>query len=30
MKPGISRDGVHPLKVGYAIMKPLSEKAIGP
>jgi lysophospholipase L1-like esterase len=30
IKPGLSRDGVHPLKSGYAIMKPLSEKAIGP
>ncbi|WP_304191807.1 GDSL-type esterase/lipase family protein [Phenylobacterium aquaticum] len=29
MKPGVSRDGVHPLKSGYALMKPLAEKAIG-
>lgn len=29
MKPGLSRDGVHPLKAGYALMKPLSEKAMG-
>ncbi|WP_394764270.1 GDSL-type esterase/lipase family protein [Phenylobacterium sp.] len=28
MKPGLSRDGVHPLKAGYALMKPLSEKAM--
>jgi lysophospholipase L1-like esterase len=28
MKPGISRDGVHPLKTGYALMKPLAEKAV--
>jgi lysophospholipase L1-like esterase len=28
MKPGISRDGVHPNAEGYAIMGPLAEKAI--
>jgi lysophospholipase L1-like esterase len=28
MKPGLSRDGVHPLKSGYALMKPLAEQAI--
>lgn len=28
MKPGISHDGVHPTKEGYAIMAPLAEKAI--
>ena len=28
MKPGISKDGVHPNAAGYAIMEPLAEKAI--
>jgi len=28
MKPGISKDGVHPNATGYAIMEPLAEKAI--
>ena len=28
MKPGISKDGVHPNAKGYAIMEPLAEKAI--
>ena len=28
MKPGLSRDGVHPFKGGYALMKPLSQKAM--
>jgi lysophospholipase L1-like esterase len=29
MKPGISKDGVHPNGAGYAIMQPLAEAAIG-
>jgi lysophospholipase L1-like esterase len=29
MKPGISKDGVHPNAAGYAIMQPLAEAAIG-
>jgi len=28
MKPGLSKDGVHPTPAGYAIMAPLAEKAI--
>lgn len=28
MKPGLSKDGVHPTPEGYAIMAPLAEKAI--
>jgi lysophospholipase L1-like esterase len=28
MKPGISRDGVHPNAAGYAIMQPMAEAAI--
>jgi lysophospholipase L1-like esterase len=28
MAPGLSKDGVHPLETGYAIMAPLAEKAI--
>jgi len=28
MKPGLSKDGVHPTPVGYAIMSPLAEGAI--
>jgi len=28
MKPGISKDGVHPNGAGYAIMQPLAEAAI--
>jgi len=28
MKPGISKDGVHPNAAGYAIMQPLAEAAI--
>jgi len=28
MKPGISKDGVHPNRAGYAIMQPLAEAAI--
>ena len=28
MKPGISKDGVHPNAAGYAIMEPLAQKAI--
>jgi len=28
MKPGLSKDGVHPTAKGYAIMAPLAEKAI--
>jgi lysophospholipase L1-like esterase len=28
MKPGLSKDGVHPTAQGYAIMAPLAEKAI--
>ncbi len=28
MKPGLSKDGVHPTKEGYAVMAPLAEKAI--
>lgn len=28
MKPGLSKDGVHPTPQGYAIMAPLAEKAI--
>ena len=28
MKPGISKDGVHPNAAGYAIMEPLAEAAI--
>jgi lysophospholipase L1-like esterase len=28
MKPGISKDGVHPNAAGYAIMEPLAEQAI--
>ena len=28
MKPGISKDGVHPNAAGYAIMEPLAERAI--
>lgn len=28
MKPGLSKDGVHPTAEGYAIMAPLAEKAI--
>jgi lysophospholipase L1-like esterase len=28
MKPGISKDGVHPNAEGYAIMEPLAEKAL--
>jgi lysophospholipase L1-like esterase len=28
MKPGLSKDGVHPTPKGYAIMAPLAEKAI--
>jgi lysophospholipase L1-like esterase len=28
MKPGLSSDGVHPTKEGYAIMRPLAEAAI--
>ncbi len=28
MKPGFSRDGVHPLKRGYALMEPLALKAV--
>lgn len=29
MKPGLSKDGVHPTPAGYAIMAPLAENAIG-
>ncbi|MFN2637954.1 MAG: SGNH/GDSL hydrolase family protein [Gemmatimonadaceae bacterium] len=29
MREGLSRDGVHPTEVGYRIMAPLAEKAIG-
>lgn len=29
MKPGLSKDGVHPTAAGYAIMAPLAENAIG-
>lgn len=29
MKPGLSKDGVHPTAQGYAIMAPLAENAIG-
>jgi lysophospholipase L1-like esterase len=28
MKEGVSDDGVHPNEKGYAILKPLAEKAI--
>jgi lysophospholipase L1-like esterase len=28
MKPGLSRDGVHPTPDGYAVMAPIAEKAI--
>lgn len=28
MKPGLSKDGVHPTAAGYAVMAPLAEKAI--
>lgn len=28
MKPGVSRDGVHPTRKGYALMKPLTEAAM--
>ena len=28
MKPGLSSDGVHPTKAGYAMMRPLAEAAI--
>ena len=28
MKPGVSRDGVHPMRSGYALMKPLALAAI--
>ncbi|QGP80635.1 SGNH/GDSL hydrolase family protein [Sphingobium sp. CAP-1] len=28
MKPGLSSDGVHPTKEGYAVMRPLAEAAI--
>ena len=28
MKPGLSKDGVHPTPAGYAIMAPLAEAAI--
>ena len=28
MKPGLSKDGVHPTPQGYAIMAPLAEQAI--
>jgi lysophospholipase L1-like esterase len=28
MLPGLSRDGVHPTKKGYALMEPLAERAI--
>jgi lysophospholipase L1-like esterase len=28
MKPGLSKDGVHPTPQGYAIMTPLAEKAV--
>jgi lysophospholipase L1-like esterase len=28
MKPGLSKDGVHPTPAGYAIMAPLAERAI--
>jgi lysophospholipase L1-like esterase len=28
MKPGISKDGVHPNAAGYAIMQPMAEAAI--
>jgi lysophospholipase L1-like esterase len=28
MKPTLSRDGVHPLKAGYALMRPLAEAAL--
>ncbi len=28
MRPGLSKDGVHPTPAGYAIMAPLAEKAI--
>jgi lysophospholipase L1-like esterase len=27
MKPALSRDGVHPLKAGYALMRPIAEAA---
>jgi lysophospholipase L1-like esterase len=29
MKEGVSDDGVHPNEKGYAILKPLAERAIG-
>jgi lysophospholipase L1-like esterase len=28
MRPGLSRDGVHPNKAGYAIMRPIAEAAL--
>jgi lysophospholipase L1-like esterase len=28
MKPTLSRDGVHPLKAGYALMRPMAEAAV--
>jgi lysophospholipase L1-like esterase len=28
MKPGLSKDGVHPTAAGYAIMTPLAKNAI--
>lgn len=28
MKPALSRDGVHPLKAGYDLMRPIAEKAV--
>jgi lysophospholipase L1-like esterase len=28
MKPALSRDGVHPLKAGYALMRPMAEAAV--
>lgn len=28
MEPGLSRDGVHPLKGGYAVMEPLAARAV--
>ena len=29
MKPELSRDGVHPLKAGYGLMRPVAEAAVG-
>jgi lysophospholipase L1-like esterase len=29
MKPALSRDGVHPLKAGYALMRPIAEAGLG-